>query len=38
MKRAFTIIELLVVIFILGILMGIVTTAMAGAYRQSRET
>lgn len=37
MKRAFTIIELLVVIFILGILMGIVTTAMTGAYRQSRE-
>lgn len=36
MKRAFTIIELAVVISIIGILLGIVTTAAAGAVRQGR--
>ncbi len=36
MKRGFTIIELLVVITILGILLGIVTTAASSAIRQAR--
>ena len=37
MRRGFTIIELVMVIAILGILLGIVTTAAAGAIRQARE-
>ena len=36
MRRGFTIIELVMVIAILGILLGIVTTAAAGAIRQAR--
>ena len=36
MKKGFTIIELAVVIGIIGILLGIVTTAAAGAVRQGR--
>ena len=36
MKRGFTIIELVMVIAIMGILLGIVTTAAAGAIRQAR--
>ena len=37
MKRAFTLIELMVVIGILGILMTIVVNAMAGNVRQARQ-
>lgn len=37
MRRGFTIIELVMVIAILGILLGIVTTAAAGAIKQARE-
>ena len=36
MKRGFTIIELVMVIAIMGILLGIVTTAASGAIRQAR--
>ncbi len=36
MRRGFTIIELVMVIAILGILLGIVTTAAVGAIRQAR--
>ena len=36
MRRGFTIIELVMVVAILGILLGIVTTAAAGAIRQAR--
>ncbi len=37
MRRGFTIIELVMVVAILGILLGIVTTAAAGAIRQARS-
>ena len=36
MRRGFTIIELVMVVAIMGILLGIVTTAAAGAIRQAR--
>ena len=37
MKKGFTIVELLMVIAILGVLLGIVTTAATASIRQSRE-
>ena len=37
MRRGFTIIELVMVIAILGVLLGIVSTAAAGAIRQARS-
>ena len=37
MRRGFTIIELVMVIAILGVLLGIVTTAASGAIRQARS-
>ena len=37
MKKGFTIVELLMVIAILGVLLGIVTTAATASIRQSRK-
>ena len=37
MRRGFTIIELMMVLAIIGILLGIVTTAAAGSIRQARQ-
>jgi prepilin-type N-terminal cleavage/methylation domain-containing protein len=37
MKKAFTIIELMMVIAIVGVLLGIITTAAAGSIKQARE-
>ena len=37
MKKAFTLLELLIVLAVIGILLGIVATAATGAIRQARE-